>query len=137
MIKKYVSLKGILSFYLTIGIPLIYLYNLILVIRFPATLTFSLYQVIVGVVLAFLGISLWIISLFHLGKSFGVLPQKQKRSKRGVYKYLNHPMYIGISLTFLGLSLANRSKQALLFTVLVLAPLLVIRAHFEQRKLIN
>ena len=135
-LKQYISLRKILSFYLTIGIPLLYLYNLLLIINFSNTLVLSLPLVVLGVAFSFLGISLWAISMFHLGKSFGVLPKKQKRIKRGVYKYLSHPMYVGIILTFTGLGLANRSKQGLLFAVLILAPLLAIRAYVEQRKLI-
>jgi protein-S-isoprenylcysteine O-methyltransferase Ste14 len=71
----------------------------------------------------------------NLGMSFGVLPKKQKRIKTGFYKYLRHPMYVGIWSTFLGLSLANASWQGLVFLNILMTPLLFIRAIFEDKKL--
>lgn len=44
-------------------------------------------------------------------------------------------MYIGISLVFFGLSLANQSKEGLLFTIAIMLPLLIIRAILEDKKL--
>lgn len=121
----------------TVFIPLLYLTNIFIAFNnsFSFKPAFSL--VLLGVVIAFLGLILWVVSYINLGKSFGVLPQKQKKVKKGVYKYLNHPMYIGIWLTFLGISLANASWQALVFLNIVITPLLFIRAVFEEKKLIN
>lgn len=133
--KKYISIKEILSFYLTFGIPLVYLYGLVLIFAFAGTLRLSFNLVILGVVLAFLGITIWTTSMIQLGSAFGVLPRKQKRVVLGLYKYLRHPMYLGISLTYVGLSLANNSKQGLNFAMLIIVPLLLVRAYFEERKL--
>lgn len=119
----------------TIFIPLLYLTNIFIAFNNPYSFkpTFSL--VLLGVVLAFLGLILWIASYINLGKSFGVLPQKQKKITKGVYKYFNHPMYIAIWLTFLGISLANASWQSLVFLNVVITPLLFIRALLEEKKL--
>ena len=118
-------------------IPSFYLINIFIAFNnsYSFKPTFSL--IILGLLIGFLGLILWVLSYKDLGKSFGVLPQKQKRVKKGVYKYFNHPMYMAIWLTFLGLSLANASWESLVFLNVVITPLLFIRAYFEERKLIN
>lgn len=121
----------------TILIPLLYLTNILIAFANPHSFKAAFSLVYLGLILAFLGLALWILSYINLGKSFGVLPQKQKRVKKGVYKYLNHPMYVGIWLTFLGISLANASYQALVFLNVVITPLLFIRAMLEEKQLIN
>lgn len=128
-------LKYIVQFYLTIAIPLFYL--LILFIIKSSIGTFSIsYQIrIIGVVFALCGLLLWIISYINLGRAFGVLPKKQKKIRHGLYQYLSHPMYIGISATFLGLSITLRSYPGFLITVIFLIPLLCIRAILEEKTL--
>lgn len=97
----------------------------------------SLGFVIFGLSIAILGIFLWIISFINIGASFGVLPRKQKRVTRGIYKYARHPMYIGIWCTFIGLSLTNESWAGLFFTLVVITPLLFIRARIEDKNLVD
>ena len=131
----YIDWKKVWSIYATIGIPLLYLYNIYLAYAFPNTITESLQLKLLGIIFAGIGAVIWIISYINLGISFGVLPQKQKKVTRGLYKYTNHPMYIGIWCTFVGLSLANASLPGLLFLTLIMTPLLVIRAAFEEKQL--
>lgn len=98
MIK--IILKLILSFYLTIAFPLIYLLNLAIIILYPNEFNLSSLILIIGFIFTLAGLLLWFISFIHLGSAFGVLPKKQPRVKRGIYKYLSHPMYLGIFFTF-------------------------------------
>ena len=121
----------------TVLIPLLYLINILIAFNNSYSFKATLPLILLGIILAFLGLIIWITSYINLGKSFGVLPQQQKRIKNGLYKYLNHPMYVGIWLSFLGLSLANASWQALIFLNIVITPLLFVRAVFEEKKLIN
>lgn len=121
----------------TVLIPLLYLTNIYIAFNNPHSFEASFSLIILGLILAFLGLILWVLSYINLGKSFGVLPQKQKRIKTGIYKYFNHPMYVGIWLSFLGLSLANTSWQSLIFLNVIITPLLFIRAIFEEKKLLN
>jgi protein-S-isoprenylcysteine O-methyltransferase Ste14 len=130
-----VNWKLVASFWLTIFIPLLYLLNIELAFVKSNTLNLPIIIVILGILIAAFGLILWILSFVNLGKSFGVLPQKQKRVKTGLYKYFNHPMYVGISATMLGLSLANKSLAGLLFFLLILLPILVIRAKVEEKQL--
>lgn len=126
-------LKLSFQFALTLGIPLLYLLNLMISFQnfnFNATPLSYL-----GLVVAILGVIFWIISMINLGNSFGVLPQKQKKIKRGLYKYFNHPMYIGISATIIGLSIANSSFTSLVFYTLITLPMLIVRIRFEEKAL--
>lgn len=135
--KKYINIRQIFSFAATFGIPLLYLYNLAIIYRFSNTLLLPLPIILLGLIMAFIGIQLWAISFITLGraKAFGVLPQKQKRIRKGIYRYFSHPMYVGIWLMFIGLSLADQSKAGLLFTNIVMLPLLIIRALAEEKLL--
>lgn len=123
------------QFVATLLIPLFYFTNIFIAFNNSYSFKASFSLVLLGLVIGFLGLTLWILSYFHLGKSFGVLPQKQKKVVKGVYKYFNHPMYIGIWLTFLGISLANASWESLVFLNVVITPLLFIRSYFEDKKL--
>jgi len=127
--------KLVLEFYATVGVPLLYFFNLGIIYLNPNSWRLPGWLVLVGIGMSFIGLGLWFLSFFHLGKSFGVLPKKQKRVRRGMYKYLKHPMYVGIWLAFVGLSVANQSWQGLGFSLGVMTPFLFIRGWFEQKKL--
>ena len=125
--------KLVLSFYLTVLIPSLYLLNIYLAF-FREKLNYSLLN-FVGIILAITGVIIWITTYVNLGKSFGVLPQKNKKVKTGLYKYFNHPMYIGISATLIGICIANNSFLGLSFYTIVILPVLIIRAKFEEKNL--
>lgn len=129
-----IKLKYILEFYITLGVPLIYLAGL-----YFATLTGSLVVPQALRLMSLLGVAagiiIWILSYLTLSSSFGVLPRTQVRVKRGVYRHFRHPMYLGIILTYLCLSIANQSKAGVIFTLIILLPLLVLRAFFENKLL--
>lgn len=132
-----IKVRLIISFYLTILIPILYLVNIYLAYFYSNTIELSPVLILTGIISFTVGLIFWIISFYNLRKVFGVLPQKQKKIKVGLYKYFKHPMYIGIFLTFLGLSLANASKPGLLFLFFVILPVLILRIIFEEKKLIN
>ncbi len=124
----------VLKFYATVLVPLVYGFNLWLIGARNGN-NFSVGFRVMGVILGVIGIVMWIVSFKSLGKSFGVLPRKQRRIRAGIYGVMKHPMYVGIGLTFGGLALANGSLLGLLFAVLVLGPLLIIRAMMEEKML--
>lgn len=127
-------IRRVLEFYGTVGVPLVYLIGLYL-ISLGGGLGVELTGRILGLVVALIGMGLWFISYIYLGKSFGVLPRKQLRVARGIYRYLRHPMYLGILLTYLGLSVANQSIMGFRFTEFILLPLLGLRSWFEEKYL--
>ena len=55
--------------------------------------------------------------------------------KSGVYKYLRHPIYMGMTMAFIGLSIAKGSLLALVFTLMVTTPMNLIRAKKEEKLL--
>lgn len=130
-------LKQAFSFALTLFIPLLYLETLAVISFSAHTLSLPLEIIITGALLAIGGLMLWGMSYVSLGSSFGVLPQKQKRVTKGVYKHLGHPMYIGIVLTFLGLSISLESRQGIFFLFIVIVPILLVRAYFEEKQLLK
>ena len=132
-----VKWKLVFEFILTVLIPLLYLINIQIIALNPNSVNFPSIIRMLGIVITILGLIVWIMSFINLGKYFGVLPKKQKRLKTGLYKYLSHPMYVGIWCAFLGLSMANASWQGLIFLNIFMTPLLFIRALFEDKNLIN
>jgi len=123
------------SFYITLAIPILYLLNLLLIYSYRNTLNLPNSMVMLGIIISIIGIMLWITSYFHLGFSFGVLPKKTKRVKKGLYKYLKHPMYVSIWLTFFGLSFSFKSLQGIIFLIFLLLPVFIIRAKIEEKYL--
>ncbi len=123
------------SFLGTALIPLLYLLNIEVIYKTSGSFSAGTEIITLGIIIAILGLGMWILTYAQLGKSFGVLPQKQKRIKTGLYKYFNHPMYIAIYISFLGLSLTSRSWPGMVFLNLILVPLLFFRAYFEDKKL--
>ena len=130
-----INWKLVFSFWATLFIPLLYLVNIYIAAIYGNTFNISLQLRFLGIILSMVGIIFWIISYINLGHSFGVLPKKQKRVTKGLYKYFNHPMYMAIFTTFLGMSIANASWQGLIFLNIVILPILFIRAHFEDKNL--
>lgn len=130
-------IKNILLFYITLFIPLIFVSAILLIGLYPNTLYIPDLIRIIGIMFSCLGLYLWIVSMFQLGKYFGVLPRRQKRISRGLYQYFRHPMYIGITVTLTGLSVANGSKSGLLFTIFFIIPMLIIRALLEEKYLMH
>lgn len=133
---KLPALRYLVEFYGTLGVPMLYGLNVYL-ISLRDTLSVWLPLRVFGVIVGFLGLLIWIISYVHLNKSFGVLPQHNKRVTSGLYQIMKHPMYLGILCTFFGLSFANQSQAGIVFTLLVMTPLLYVRAIAEEKKLLQ
>lgn len=129
--------KNLLPFLLTLTVPLLYFLNLFLIWMFQRTTSLPFVSAVLGVLLATVGVFLWGISFWQLRSVFQVLPVKNKRIKRGIYKRLKHPMYLGILFTFTGLGLSFQSRQGLFFTAFFILPLLVMRARLEERELVD
>lgn len=127
-------LRNVVGFYVTVGVPVVYGLGLWLIVNGEKMNLPSGMQLI-GLIGAMLGIVVWILSYIYLGKSFGVLPRTQKKISRGIYGYVRHPMYKGIMLTYLGLSMANQSYTGAWYSLFVMFPMLYIRARFEDKYL--
>lgn len=130
-----IKLKYVLEFYGTVAVPLLYA-GVLYAVFLGGTILVPTFFRLFGLAISLLGLVVWLVSYLQLGRSFGVLPTVQKKVTTGLYARYKHPMYIGITLTYLGLSLANESIIGLLATILILLPVLVVRAKLEERKLL-
>lgn len=54
---------------------------------------------------------------------------------RGPYRHIRHPFYFGMIIGFAGLALATNNWLAVLATVLILWPVLILRAKREEIEL--
>jgi protein-S-isoprenylcysteine O-methyltransferase Ste14 len=78
---------------------------------------------------------LWLLaSVLVLGRCFGILPEARGLVRRGPYRFVRHPVYLGEITAFAGLTLAALVPRNVgLLAVLVGAQM--IRARFEERAL--
>lgn len=126
------SLKGFITFL----IPVIYIMAVIIVQNTGTPLRFGLGLTLLGLFFTFPGLILWFMSFLKLGaKSFAILPKAKVLETKGIYKYFRHPLYLGITLTFLGLSLSKGSWECLFYTIFIIIPLNIVRAKREEKVL--
>jgi protein-S-isoprenylcysteine O-methyltransferase Ste14 len=78
---------------------------------------------------------LWsLVSVLVLGRCFGVLPEARGLVRRGPYRFIRHPVYLGEITALAGLTLAVPvPRNVALLVVLVAAQM--IRARYEERAL--
>lgn len=97
----------------------------------------SLYLLIFALFLIFFGLTVWILGFFALGRSFFILPSPiaKKRLKKGIYSIIKHPIYLGITLFFVGCSLAQGNIKGLNFSLFMLIPFHLLRIYLEERHL--
>lgn len=130
--------KTLKDFLLTLFIPLLYLAGPAIIFYSQAQFSSSSAIQVLTLILAFFGLILWFGGYLSLGlSSFSVLPPPKSLKKRGLYKKFSHPIYLGIFLTFLGLSLATGSKLGLIYAFFLILPLNIARARLEEKKLIE
>jgi protein-S-isoprenylcysteine O-methyltransferase Ste14 len=88
-----------------------------------------------SLLLSIIGLILWFSSYFYLRTNFSVLPLAKRLITTGPYRFFPHPIYLGIGLTMIGLSLSTQSTKGLLYTLLVCIPLSLCRARQEEKTL--
>lgn len=118
----------------TITIPLLYLVILGIIIFSQTPLGFgSLLIVILGLIIAISGLHMWIFSFIALNKSLSVYPEARTLVTTGLYHWCKHPFYLGINLSFLGLSISKGSWYGMFLTLFLIVPLHVFRAYTEDQ----
>jgi protein-S-isoprenylcysteine O-methyltransferase Ste14 len=80
------------------------------------------------------GVSLW--ALWYLRGSFAIMAEARSPVTSGPYHYVRHPLYLGETLTMLGLCVAIGTVPAILFWV-IWTGMQVTRARIEEAKLAN
>ena len=81
------------------------------------------------------GMVIWMLSIWHLGSSFATLPGAKALVCRGIYRFIRHPMYLGISATVFGLTLACGSVFGMVYLIIVILPLNFVRSRMEDQVL--
>jgi protein-S-isoprenylcysteine O-methyltransferase Ste14 len=93
-----------------------------------------------GVALLLSGLIFMVGGWYSLGESFSTdaeLLEGQKLRDSGLLKFVMHPAYSGIIQSLAGASIAALSPLCLALTVLVIAPLWLRRAKYEEELLIK
>ena len=93
------SLSHNQRFALNVFVPFLYLFPLLVAYFSPKNFGFGNPQwVFLALGIGLAGLVLWILGMIQLGKSFAVLPGSDALVSKGVYRYVRHPIYIGICL---------------------------------------
>jgi protein-S-isoprenylcysteine O-methyltransferase Ste14 len=131
--------KGIAPFLretiLSLLIPLIYLAFLIIVLRtghWPDVQNLTWRELFASVSLLG-GLLLWGISYWYIQPTVYLYPQANKLVTSGPYRYLRHPIYVGAMLVFFSLVYLSHSEWAFWYTLVIILPLNVGRALFEEK----
>lgn len=97
---------------------------------------FIIFLLPLGLILSLVGLSIAMISIFHLRKCFGIFVEVKNIHTKGFYKYVRHPIYFGHLTAYIGFWLINRSLYALILTICLIA-ITIYRAKLEEIKLTN
>lgn len=125
-------------FLLNVGVPFLYLLPLLVAWFSPKHFGFGVAGLVpVALAVGFLGWLLWVAATFKLGSALAVLPGASRLVAAGVYKYVRHPIYVGIFFTLLGLLAACGSTFGVIYVFVVVLPLNVVRARLEERALLR
>ena len=121
-------------FLLNLFVPFLYLFPLLFAYFGTKNFGFGYNELVyIGLGIGAIGFVLWILSMLTLGPSLAVLPGTDRLVTRGIYRYMRHPIYVGIVLTLSGLFLACGSKICLMYVFTVVIPLNILRARAEER----
>lgn len=99
---------------------------------------FGLFPILIlAVFLLVFGAVFSMMARFNLKRSYHFLPRANELVKGGLYRWFRHPVYMG-NLTFLfGFALLYGSIVGLILTVIILIPVHLVRARYEERILIR
>ncbi|HZW78495.1 MAG TPA: isoprenylcysteine carboxylmethyltransferase family protein [Flavobacteriaceae bacterium] len=92
-----------------------------------------------AIVLLILGAAIIFFELMQLGKQLSPFPSPRKNSKlivNGVYKYIRHPIYSGILIGFLALTMIADSGYKMLVTFLMFL-LFYTKSVYEEKRLMQ
>lgn len=122
----------------TVLVPSLYLLALVVAWFAPKHFGFGIRPLVyAGLTVGLSGVVLWMVAMVHLGKSLAVLPGGDRLVTRGVYRYLRHPVYLGIDMTLFGLFLAVGSTVGMVYFFIVVLPLNIIRSRLEEKALLQ
>ena len=95
------------------------------------------YLRMIGLTVTVIGGLILIISLLQLSKNLSPFPTPKSNSQliqTGLYKYIRHPIYTGILISFIGYSFYSESLYKLAITFILLV-LFIFKSKYEENKL--
>lgn len=96
-------------------------------------------HMVVGLILILSGYGLMFTSLFTLRKNYSstlVIRRDHQLVTHGVYRYVRHPIYLGVLIVAAGFTVLAGSLRGFLIMALLL-PILLIRIRLEERLLLT
>lgn len=90
----------------------------------------------VAVVLILLGDVISVLAMVYLRNSFSIMTEAREFVRRGLYRWVRHPLYLGESLATIGFCIYLFSWLNLILTLIFLISLR-LRASFEEEKLLS
>jgi len=126
------------KFLLNLLIPSIYLLPLLIVFFLPKNFGFGNESLVpFSLAIGISGFMIWVSGMACLGKALQVLPEANSIVAKGIYRFIRHPIYIGIVFTHFGLFFACGSKFGIVYTLVLIIPLNIIRARLEEKALFS
>ena len=126
------------KFLLDLLIPSLYLLPLLIVFFLPKNFGFGNESLVpFSLAIGMIGLTVWISGMACLGNALQVLPRANLIVAKGIYRFIRHPIYIGIVFTHLGLFFACGSTFGIIYTLLLIIPLNVTRAQLEEKALLS
>lgn len=122
------------KFFLDLSIPSLYLLPLLIVFFLPKDFGFGNESLVpLSLIIGLSGLVLWIAGMACLGKALRILPETDSIVARGVYRFIRHPIYVGIVCTHFGLFFACGSTFGMIYLFVIIIPLNIIRAQLEEK----
>ena len=126
------TLPGILN-----GIAAIVVFFISYLTKLGFILPDILNKKILGLIIVYLGMVIVIWAVWHLKKGIfgGIEPENELLIKTGPYKYLRHPVYLGMTIAMFGLPIAFESWMGMLAVLIIFLPTEIYRAKLEEKAL--
>jgi protein-S-isoprenylcysteine O-methyltransferase len=108
-------------------------------LRFPDSVKWNMVTT-VSLIIMILGLMLRTWSIYTLGNYFTMhlaIQKEHKIIRKGPYKYLRHPSYIGAFLTYWGTTIFLHSWFSLIVAAIILSIAWLRRMHYEEKLLIE
>ncbi|UQR61106.1 DUF1295 domain-containing protein [Bradyrhizobium sp. C-145] len=86
---------------------------------------------IASTVCVFIGMTMMLVTIRHLGKSFSLVPQARSVVQTGPYRWIKHPLYLAEEIAVLGVVLKSLSSVTLALFVLHIG-VQVCRIYYEE-----
>jgi len=92
-----------------------------------------------GLLLILVGLFISVLAAFYIKNSIiaGVKPVTFKSVKKGPYKFIRHPIYLGFIIALFGVSVFMRSWLGAVILFALFIPSVVYRARLEEKALTN